>query len=85
MNKRIAAYQALVDVVGEDFITDDSTICHAYSKDASLSSVWRKHKTDLSTIPGLVALPANTKEIQGILRICSFVPASTLPIRNGLT
>ena len=47
-NKRVVL-QALADVVGEDFVSDDAAICHAYSKDASITSCTRKQKKDQST------------------------------------
>ena len=73
--KRSDYYQAMVDIVGEDFITDDLAIRQAYSKDASLASLRRKHRKDLSTVPGIVILPSSTEDVQKILRICN---------RNGI-
>ena len=63
-----AIYQALSDVVGEEFISDDKAICQAYSKDASLSSCTRKHKKDFSTVPKYVVLPSSTEDVQGCFK-----------------
>ncbi|MFH1775232.1 MAG: FAD-binding oxidoreductase [Chloroflexota bacterium] len=80
---REAAYQALVDVLGPEFITDDLAIRHAYSKDASLTSVWRKHKKDSRTIPALVAMPSSTEEVQGVLRICNRYRIPVVALNTG--
>ena len=82
-DKMTIAYEALCDVLGEDHITQDINIRQAYSKDASLSSVWRKHKKDISTIPGMVALPADTEEVRGILRICNRYGIPVVTINTG--
>ena len=47
--------QALADVVGAEYFSDDLTIRQAYSKDASLASVWRKHQRDPDAVPTMVA------------------------------
>lgn len=78
------SYRALADVVGKDFITDDLAIRQAYSKDASLASVWRKHKKDLSTVPALVALPCSTEEVQAVLRICNRYEIPVVATNTGV-
>ena len=83
IEKRTTVYQALADVVGADFITDDLAIRHAYSKDASLSSVWKKHKKDPSTIPALVVLPVSTEEVQRVLCICNRYKIAVVAINTG--
>ncbi len=80
---RATILQSLADVVGEDFVTDDLTIRHTYSKDASLTSTTRKHKKDQSTVPGFVALPESTEQVQGVLRICNRHKISVVPINTG--
>jgi len=83
IENKATVYQALADVVGADFVTDDSAICHAYSKDASLASIWRKHKNDPNTVPTLVVLPGNTEEVQGVLRICNRHRIGVVTINTG--
>jgi len=83
METKAAIYQALADVVGTDSISDDPAICQAYSKDASLTSLHRKHKRDSSAVPGLVALPENTREVQGVLRICNRHKIPVVTINTG--
>ncbi len=82
-DNKTTLFQVLSDVVGQDFITDDLTIRHTYSKDASLASVWRKHKKDLTAIPGLVVLPASTEEVQGVLRICNRFKVPVVTLNTG--
>ena len=80
---RKAAFQALADVVGKEFISDDLTIRQAYSKDASLTSVTRKHRKDYSTVPAIVALPGSTEHVQSVLRICNRHKIPVVPINTG--
>jgi FAD/FMN-containing dehydrogenase len=77
-------YKELAEIVGVDFITDDLAIRHAYSKDASLTSVWRKHQKDSTTVPGCVVLPADTLEIQGVLRVCNREKIPVVTINTGV-
>ncbi|MCP4196220.1 MAG: FAD-binding oxidoreductase [Proteobacteria bacterium] len=80
---RATIYQALADVVGEDFVSDDLAIRHTYSKDASLTSTTRKHAKDSSTVPAFVALPSTTEEVQGVLRICNRHSVPVVTINTG--
>ena len=84
MTDRQNAYQALLDVVGPDFISDDPAICQAYSKDASLASVWRKHKEDQRTLPGMVVLPADAEQVRSILRICNRHQIPVVTVNTGV-
>ena len=84
MRKReTAVYRAIADWVGEDYVSDDLAICHAYSKDASITSCTRKHRKDASTVPGIVALPASTEQVQGVLRACNRHRVPVVPINTG--
>ncbi len=78
------AYQKLADIVGKEFITDDPAICHAYSKDASLTSVWRKHHRDSITVPGAVVLPRDTEDVRSVLRICDRERVPVVTINTGV-
>ncbi len=84
IENRAVLYQALSDIVGTENISDDPVICQAYSKDASLSSLWRKHRKDFSAVPGLVVLPGNTREIQNVLRTCNRYHVPVVPINTGV-
>ncbi len=81
---RSMIYGILTDIVGGEFISDDPAICQAYSKDASLSSVWRKHEKDASSVPGWVVLPADADQVQGILRVCDRYGIKVVAINTGV-
>lgn len=83
MSNKQAIYKKLADVLGEEFISDDPVICQTYSKDASLTSLTRKHKKDHSAIPWVVALPDSTEQVQGVLRICNEFKVPVVPINTG--
>ena len=77
-------YRELAEIVGAEFVTDDLAIRHAYAKDASLTSVWRKHKKDPHTIPGWVVLPKDTAEVQGVLQACNRERVPVVTINTGV-
>ena len=77
-------YEVIKDIVGEEFISDDAAVRQAYSKDASLSSVWRKHEKDVSTVPGWVVLPADADQIQDVLRVCNRYGIPVVTINTGV-
>ena len=73
------AYQALESIVGPEYISDDPVICSSYVNGGELSyTLFEK----CVTAPGCVVLPANTKEVQKIVKVCNryripFVPTSS--------
>ena len=64
------AYQAIEDIVGSQYVTDDQVIAQAYvgrlghGKDTGID-------LDMNVPPAVIALPRTTKEVQGILKIAS--------------
>ena len=78
-------FTALEDVVGKENITDDPAICNAYSKDASLTSLWRKHKKDFSTIPAYVVMPGSTEDVGRILKICNHHKIPVVPLITNIS
>jgi len=74
---------ALINVLGPDWVTDDLSIRQAYSKDASLASVWRKHAKDPKTVPDIVALPSSTEEVQAVLRTANRWGMKVVPVTTG--
>ncbi|MFC2031776.1 FAD-binding oxidoreductase [Chloroflexota bacterium] len=76
-------YQALAEVVGADFISEDITIRQAYSKDPCPPVVVRKLDKDPLTIPDLIVLPSSTEEVQGVLRIANRYDIKVIPIGSG--
>jgi len=76
-------YQALAEVVGPDFISDDIVIRQAYSRDPHPSITVRKLAKDPLTIPDLVVLPSGTEEVQGVLRIANRYGINVIPMGSG--
>ena len=74
------AYQALEDIVGPDYITQDPIIMDTYNQ------VWGnkfffddKH----STRPAAVLLPATTEEVQAIVKVCNKYHILFKPFSSG--
>ncbi len=76
-------YQALAEVVGADFISDDIVIRQAYSRDPHPSITVRKMDKDPVTVPDLVVLPSSTEEVQGVLRIANRYGINVVPMGSG--
>lgn len=80
------AYQALKDIVGSKYITDDPVIAQAY-----LGRLGHGKGTaidlEMNMPPACVVLPRTTKEVQGIIKLAyrykiNYVPASTFWISH---
>ena len=76
-------YQALAEVVGAEFVSDDIVIRLAYSSDPHPSITVRNLNKDPLTIPDLVALPSTTEEVQAILRIANRFNINVIPMGSG--
>jgi glycolate oxidase len=66
------AYLALEDIVGPDYITEDTALLDGYCQ------VWGNalfYEGKFSTRPGAVLLPESTEQVQQIVRVCN---------RNGI-
>jgi glycolate oxidase len=74
------AYLALEDVVGPDFITEDTALLDTYDQ------CWGNrlfYDDKFATRPGAVLLPASTEEVQKIVRICSKYGIIFKPFSSG--
>lgn len=69
LNKEI--YAAFEAVVGEDYISDDPGICETYRCAAAQSSAHYGPYNHRTPTPQAVLQPGNTKEVQGIIRLCN--------------
>ena len=76
-------YQALAEVVGPRFVSDDPAIREAYSKDGSFPALMKKYNKDPLGIPDLVVLPGSTEEVQAVLRIANRYGLKGIPIITG--
>jgi len=77
------ANELLAEVVGKEWVSDDRTICEAYSKDAIVGVVRRKHRKDSTTVPEFVVLPASTEEVAAVLKIADRYGLKVIPIGTG--
>ena len=75
------AHEALKGIVGPECITDDCAACQAYLRGGEGVGMWDKDRVP----PGVVVLPQNTEQVQGIIRVANryglpYVPISTFMI-----
>lgn len=76
-------YQAIAEVVGPDFVSDDPVVCQTYAKDGAFPAIMKRYKKDPSAIPDLVVLPESTEEVQGVLRIANRYGLRIVPLITG--
>jgi len=77
-------YQALEDIVGSEWVTEDRAICETYSKTSiEPTTTLLKHQKDPSIIPACVVLPENTGEVQAIVRVANRYRVPFVPFANG--
>lgn len=76
-------YQTIAEVVGPDFVSDAPVVRQTYCKDGAFPAIMRRYQKDPSAVPDLVALPASTEEVQGIVRIASRYGLKVIPIITG--
>lgn len=76
-------YQAIANVVGPDFISDDPVVRQTYAKDGAFPAIMKRYKQDPSAIPDLVVLPESTEEVQGVLRIANRYGLKIVPLITG--
>jgi len=75
------AYEALKGIVGPEYISDDPALCRAYLRGGEGVGMWDRDRVP----PGVVVLPENTEQVQGIIRVANryklpFVPIGTFMI-----
>ena len=77
-------YNALKNVVGEQWIYEQRSVVETYSK-LSIEgfSFVKKHQKDPHVLPACVVLPASTEEIQSVVRICNRYHVPFIPFTNG--
>ena len=75
-----AEYKALEDIVGSEYITRDPSdleaYCQCWGQVGAYGDKW-------SPTPAAVALPANTEEIQALVRVCNRLDIHFKPIASG--
>jgi len=77
------AYRALEDVVGSEFISDNRAITQGYTL-AHLCGIPALQAMGVPRVrPGAIVLPANTEEVQSILRVCNRHKVNLFPLCTG--
>src|ERR1039457_3206309 len=74
------AYLALEDIVGPDYITEDTALLDGYCQ------VWGNalfYEGKFSTRPGAVVLPESTEQVRQIVRVCNRHGVLFKPFSSG--
>ena len=75
---------ALVNVVGEEWVSQDRAIVETYSRfSVDIAGTLKKHLKDPSSIPACIVLPQSTGEVQAIVRIANRFAVPIVPFTNG--
>ena len=78
------AFNALKNVVGENWIYEERSVVETYSKlSIEGGSFVKKHEKDPHVLPACVVLPASTNETQAIVKICNRYQVPFIPFTNG--
>jgi hypothetical protein len=77
-------YNALKNIVGEQWIYEQRSVVETYSKlSIEGGSFVKKHEKDPHVLPACVVLPASTEETQSIVKICNRYQIPFVPFTNG--
>ncbi|MCX8045075.1 MAG: FAD-binding oxidoreductase [Desulfobacterota bacterium] len=77
-------FQALIDVVGAAWVSEDRAIIETYSRfSVDAAQTLRQHQKDPTMLPACVVLPGSTEEVQAIMRIANRYRVPVVPFTNG--
>jgi hypothetical protein len=77
-------FNALKNIVGEQWIYEQRSVVETYSKlSIEGGSFVKKHEKDPHVLPACVVLPASTEETQSIVKICNRYQIPFVPFTNG--
>lgn len=76
------AYREFEDIVGSDYITDDPGFLDSYAFEWMAETV-RKNYSKYMPRPVAVIMPASTKEVQAITKVCNRHKIKLKPISTG--
>jgi len=78
-------FQALQDVVGPEWVSEDRAVIETYSRfSVDTTGVLRKHQRDATMIPACIVLPRSTEDVQVIMRIANRFKVQVIPFTNGM-
>ena len=74
------AYQALANIVGQDYVSDDPAVTQAYTKNFWFESIpkERQHR------PAAIVLPSSVEEVQAIIRTANRYEFPFIPVGTNL-
>jgi hypothetical protein len=76
--------KALIDVVGEQWVSEDRAIVEAYSRfSVDILGTIKKHLKDPTILPACIVLPQSTEEVQSIVRVANRFKIPIIPFTNG--
>jgi len=77
-------YKELENIVGREWISQDRAVLETYSKlSLDAEGFLKKFHGDASSIPACVVIPADTGEVQAIVRVASRYKIPFIPFTNG--
>lgn len=78
-------FQALIDIVGEEWVSQDRAVIECYSRfSVDSAGALRKHLKDPTMLPACIVLPRSTEEVQAIMRIANRYHVPVIPFTNGM-
>jgi len=81
---RREVYQALENIVGPEWISEDRAIVEGYSRGTYIAGeILPKHMKDKTVLPACIVLPGTTEEVQAIVRVCNRREVPVVPYTNG--
>jgi hypothetical protein len=79
------AFQALVDTLGDEWVSEDRAVTETYSRfSVDTTGILKKHHRDPTGIPACIVLPQSTEEVQAIMRIANRFKIQVIPFTNGM-
>lgn len=79
------AFQALVDTLGAEWVSEDRAVTETYSHfSVDSAGILKKHLKDPTGIPACIVLPQSTEEVQAIMRIANRFKIQVIPFTNGM-
>jgi len=79
------AFQALVDTLGAEWVSEDRAVTETYSRfSVDTTGILKKHHRDPTGIPACIVLPQSTEEVQAIMRIANRFKIQVIPFTNGM-
>jgi len=76
-------FQALVEVVGPKYVSQDVEVRQAYTKDPAPNITLRLLRKDPMVLPDAIIMPSTTEEVQAIMRIALRYGLRIIPMGSG--